>query len=144
MLVDLSDTTNWHHTETDHIIVEELIFNVNPTSQFVGLVEVGYLTNVDATGGDFYILYTLHEDKSANELVQTLDFRGIGLPMQDDHFFGPSSDADALFQTDVNLQGPDGNTSYPSGNGDLVMKVTRTNGNVDISIMVLYVTVGDV
>ncbi|KKM11737.1 hypothetical protein LCGC14_1720660 [marine sediment metagenome] len=49
-----------------------------------------------------------------------------------------------LFQTDVNLGGPDdpSTTTYPSGNGDLVMLIEQTAGAVDVSVTMIYETVG--
>ena len=44
----------------------------------------------------------------------------------------------SVFQTDVNLDGPDGNNSFPSGNGDLVMLVEVSAGTVDVSITLGY------
>jgi hypothetical protein len=141
MLIDLSDTTNWPHTATGHIIVSQIVFNINASTTFAGFIEIGFVDNVDATNGDFHVLYTGHEDKSSVPLAQVLDFQFFGVDLEVGEFFGPVSANDTAFQTDVNLIGPDGNASYPSGNGDMVMKITRTAGNVDVSVLVAYTTV---
>jgi len=49
-----------------------------------------------------------------------------------------------LFQTDVNLGGPDdpATITYPSGDGDLVLLVDRTAGSVSVSVTIIYETVG--
>lgn len=141
MLIDLSDTTNWPHTATGHIIVSQIVYNINPSTSFAGLIEIGFVNNVDATDGDFHIFYTGHEDKSPTELAQVLDFEWFGLDLEIGEFFGPVALNDTTWQTDVNLIGPDAATSYPAGNGDMVMKITRTAGNVDVSVLVAYTTV---
>ena len=46
----------------------------------------------------------------------------------------------AKWQTDVNLAGTDGNTSFPSGNGDLVMLVTATTSDVAVGLTIGYRT----
>jgi len=56
------------------------------------------------------------------------------------NFFGPITANDTTWQTDVNLQGPDGNTSFPSGNGDMVMLITQTAGDISVSLTVGYRT----
>lgn len=64
-----------------------------------------------------------------------------GMDLETNHWFGPTTADSTLFQTDVNLLGPDGNISFPSGAGDLVVIVERTAGAVDVSITLGYETV---
>jgi len=60
--------------------------------------------------------------------------------MTTDQWFGPTTANDATWQTDVDLTGPDGAVAYPSGDGDLVMKITRTASQTDVSVTILYTT----
>lgn len=138
MLIDLSDTTNWKHTETGHINLEYLIVEVDPDSGYLGEVKIGFLTNVDATNGDFNQIIDIDMARQSALLVENLNFGSHGLDCQTDHHFGPVTANSTLFQTDVNLEGPDAATSYPSGDGDLVMLVERSAGAVDVSITIGY------
>ena len=140
MLIDLSDTTNWKHTETNHINIEYMIIEVDPDSSYFGEIKFGFLTNVDGTDGDFNQILDIDMVKKSDLLVEVIDFGSHGFDCTTVHHFGPITANSALFQTDVNLKGPDGNTSYPSGDGDLVMLIERSAGIVDVSITLGYIT----
>jgi len=140
MVVDLSDTTNWPHTATGHIDIVYIILNVNPTATFVGDIELGFLTNVDATNGDLNAIMEVHMDKKQDSIFQMMNFGSFEMSLESEHWFGPITANDALWQTDVNLQGPDGNTSFPSGAGDLVMHVVATTSDVAVGLTVGYRT----
>lgn len=139
MIIDLSDTTNWPHTLTGHIVLEHLSININPTTAFRGDIEIGFLTDVDGTDGDFHRIYTYHLDQQGAEIVDQLPFFG-GMDLEEAEWFGPTSANDATWQDDVNIQGPDARSVYPSGDGDFVVKITQTAGNVDVAILVTYET----
>jgi len=140
MLVDLSDTTNWKHTNTGHVHIEYIILQVDPDATYLGEVQLGFLTNVDATNGDFNQIVSFDFAKKSDIFIENIAFGGFGLDCETDHHFGPIIANSALFQTDVNLLGPDGNTSFPSGNGDLVMIVERSAGEVNVTVTVGYET----
>lgn len=140
MLIDLSDIVNWPHTDTGYITIEYIIIEIDPDANFVGEVKLGFLSNVDATNGDFNQVLDVDMVRKADLLVETIDFGTHGMDLEKAHWFGPVTADSTLFQTDVNLLGPDGNTSYPSGNGDLVMIIERTAGAVDVSLSIGYET----
>ena len=141
MLVDLSDTTNWPHTNTDHIVIDYIILEAEPTTSFRGTIELGYLLNVDATNGDFVEVNGFDFTQKSDVLLEAVDFGSHGLHCTNNHHFGLTTANNTLFQTDVNLEGPDGNTSYPSGAGDLILFVTQTAGTVDVEVTIGYETV---
>jgi hypothetical protein len=138
MLIDLSDTTNWPHTETGHVNLEYIVLEVDPDASYLGEVKLGFLTNVDGTNGDFNQVFDVDMAKKSDLLVETINFGSHGMDLEITHWFGPTIANSTLFQTDVNLLGPDGATSYPSGDGDLVMLVERSAGTVDISVTMGY------
>ena len=144
MLIDLSDTTNWKHTNTGGIVIEYIILEVDPGTTFSGQVKLGYLSNVDATNGDVTTIFNVDMRRSASLLVENLNFGSHGLRCSSNTHFGPTESDSTLFQTDVNLEGPDGNSSYPSGDGDVVMIISGANtgnGAVNVSVTIGYETV---
>jgi len=143
MLIDLSDTTNWPHTNTGHIDILFFIVSTDPASNFAGDIELGFLSNVDATNGDLNELFEIHLEKQSDPSTFGFNYGAFGTALETAHFFGPITANDTTWQTDVNIQGPDGNTSFPSGAGDLVMLVTRTAGDISVSITVGYRTITD-
>ena len=138
MVVDLSDTTNWPHSKTGHLDLAYFILNTDPATSFEGDVELGFLTNVTATGGDFHGIFETHLDKKTEPFTFGLNFGSFGMDLELDHWFGPTTVASTLFQTDVNLLGPDGNTSYPSGNGDLTMIISVTTASIAVGLTIGY------
>ncbi len=142
MLIDLSDTTNWAHTNTGHINLEYILLEVDPDDSFVGEVKLGFLSNVDATNGDFNQVLDIDMVRKSDLLVENLDFGSHGMDLEENHHFGPITADSALFRTGVNLGGPDDpdTITYPSSDGDLVMLVERSGGAVDVSLTIGYET----
>jgi len=140
MIIDLSDTTNWPHTSTGHIDIAYILINVNPTATFAGDIELGFLTNVDATDGDFNGIYEIHMDKKQDSVNEMMNFGAFEMSLESAHWFGPISADDTNWQTDLNLQGPDGTTAFPAGNGDLVMLISVTTSEVAVGLTIGYRT----
>ncbi len=140
MLVNLSDTSNWKHTNTGHIYVLYMHLAVDPNSTYLGNIECGFLTNVDGDNGDFNRFVEIDMHRKSDVLVESFFFGGGGFDCETDHHFGPITANSTLFQTDVNLTGPNASTT-PSGNGDLCLVVGRDAGTVDVAITVGYQTV---
>lgn len=139
MLIDLSNnSSNWAHSDTGHINLEYFIIEIDPDDSYVGEIKIGFLSDVDATDGNFHQVLDLDMRRKADLLVENIDFGSHGMDLETDHWFGPTTANSILFQTDVNLLGPDGATAYPSGAGDLVMIIERTGGAVDVSITIGY------
>ncbi len=142
MLIDLSDTTNWKHTETGHINLEYLIIEVDPHANFLGEIKLGFLSSVDAANGDFNNILDIDMARKSELLVEIINFGTHGLDCETNHHYGPVIVDSTLFQTaGANILGPDGSTSHPSGAGDLCLVVDGDGTNVvDVSITVGYET----
>ena len=140
MVIDLSDTTNWPHTNTGHIDIVYIVLNVNPTATFSGDIQLGFLTNVDGTDGDFNGIMEIHMDKKQDSITQMMNFGAFELSLETAHWFGPTTTNDTTWQTDVDLIGPDGNASFPAGNGVLVMKIEVTASSVAVGMTIGYRT----
>lgn len=141
MLIDLSSVTTWPHTNTGHIDILFILITTDPTSTFSGDVELGFLQNVDATNGDLHEILEFHMEKKPEPDAFFVNYGGFGIALETDHFFGPIEADDTTWQTDVAIQGPDGATTHFSGDGDLVMHITRTAGDISVSITVGYRTI---
>jgi len=144
MLIDISDTSNWKHTNTDHIILKYAMLTIDPDTNYLGELQIGFLTNVDATNGDFNLIFDLDLAKKSDSTIIVMPFTGDGYHCQLTSHFGPITANSTLFQTDVNLGGPDdsGTLTYPSGNGDLVVLIKRSAGATDATLTLIYETIG--
>ena len=91
--------------------------------------------------GDFNQILDIDMRKKADLLVEIVNFGTEGLDCETTKHFGPIIVNSTLFQTDVDLEGPDTATDYPSGAGDLVMIVDGDGTNfVDVSLTLGYET----
>lgn len=142
MLIDISDTTNWKHTGTDHVIIDHILIEVDPDNSYLGEVKIGFLTEVDGDNGNFNQIIDFDMAKKSDLAIEDLKF-GTGFHCQASTHFGPMLVNSTLFQTDLDLGGPDdpGTITYPSGNGDLVTLIEVAAGTVDVSITLVYETV---
>lgn len=146
MLIDLSNTAVWKHANTNHIVLEYGVLEIDPDVNFVGEIKIGYLKNVDADNGDFVTLIDIDMRRKADLLVEPLDFGSHGLHCDDAHHFGPTITNSTLFRTGAGalLGGPDdpGTGAYSSGDGDLILLVSGADSDtVDISLTLGYETV---
>lgn len=140
MLISLGDTGKWKHTLKNLIHVVRFGINVNPSSSYRGDVSIGFLSNTTATTGNFHTLKTFHFDQAGNGLQAYLNLMGIPWILTTTHWFGPSTANDPAFGHNAQLMGPDGYTHFGCYNGDMVMRITRTAGNVDVGIVIGYYT----
>lgn len=143
MLIDISNTSAWKHTNTGEIIIEYINIQIDPTANFLGDIKIGFIEDVNATNGHFHQIFDVNMKRKSDLFFEGIDFGTHGLHCQDASHFGPT-ETSALFQTDLNLGGPDDPTTlaYPSGENDLVMIVDGDGTNlVDVSITIGYETV---
>lgn len=140
MVIDMSDGggANWKHPAgAGEIILKSTTINVNPAGGFMGDIELGFLSNVDSSNGDFTIVKAWHIERVTVEQINIFtEHSECNLSLA--RLFGPKTLNDVAFQTDVNLVGPNGG-NHPSGDGDLVLRVFDTDERgVDIGLSVCY------
>lgn len=143
-VIDLSNVAVWPHTNTGEIVLEYIILEVDPDTNFAGEVKLGFLTNVDGTNGDFNQILDVDMRRKADLFAEVIEFGSHGLHCLVASHFGPIIADSTLFQTDVNLGGPDdpATLSYPAGNGDVVMIIDGDGTNtVNVSLTIGYETV---
>jgi len=142
ILIDLSDTTNYHHTNTGYIHLEELFINVDADTNASYQVTVGWLENVDATDGDLYEITHLYGTKAVGQQKEIIrKFYPNGPKCSSS--YAVTSDItlnDTAFQTDVNMRTTLDPTTAdtPSGSGDLILRVNAGAGgaNTDFNVEV--------
>ena len=144
MLIDISNTSSWQHTNTGHVNLEYIIIEVDPDTNFKGEIKIGFLEDVGAESGDFYTVIDVDMKRKSALLVENLNFGSHGLDCESNHHFGPIIASSTLFRTSgADLGGPDdpATLTYPSGAGDLAMIVDGDGTNtVDVSITIGYET----
>jgi hypothetical protein len=157
ILVDLSDTANFPHTETGKIRLYRLDVDIERGENAVSgeyIVYIGVVLEVDATDGSTKWILAMHEEtdeESTDDVSRT--FRsykwdeGLDLEISAGALvwgISSSGDTDNVgWQTDVALDSPAGAANFP-GAGDLVMLVEETGGTGSLSICVTvqYITEG--
>jgi len=162
VLVDLSDATNYPHTNTTYLNLLGLKLNAEKLADGDFDIWVGVITEVDATNGSANWLHAFHLHHNANStdstdrFAQDVDFT-LGGAVADGlrceissgaqvGFIGNQSQAGHVnWQTDVGLTSPMGATSGDVGKpaaGDLVVWVEEVAdvGTLDFSITAIYET----
>jgi len=140
MLVDLSDTTDWPHTEVGNIDLCWVHGAIDPDAAFVGTLVIGYLLDVGAADGDFHHILGVSFVRKSDIWVANFDFGGdfghVGCV--DGGVYGETDGGDVTWRTaGADITGPAGDT-HPCGNGDLVAKLTVSAGNVSGSFTIGY------
>lgn len=145
MIVDLSDTTNWPHVNTGKIQIYNVKASFTLDSTFAGRFDLGWLSGVTATNGDLNHIHSWRFDSvsTGTAFGDELNFGGEGMFFECNtaYWFGLTSADDTTWQSDVNLTGPNGNASFPAGNGDLVCRIDRTAGTLSFGLTVTYRTI---
>lgn len=140
VLIDLSDTTNFPHSNSTNLCIIGYQISINPDINFVGQILIGFLENVDATNGDFKPLLCWKLEKRSTNITDGLVFNSP-ICVIPSNFLVPGNIDDTTWQTDTALASPLDNTApYTTapGDGDLVMKVVRTAGEVNIGVTIKY------
>jgi hypothetical protein len=142
IIIDISDTANYAHDKTGFAHLESVTIDTDATSNAAYTLELGFLANVDATNGDFYTVHKLVATKTAGQIksFQLIDYPN-GAQFNLDKFTTASKSLnDTSFQTDTNLATTLDPTTAdtPSGNGDVVLRVTVTAGTVSVILGMSY------
>ena len=141
ILIDLSDTTNYPHDNTDWIHTTNLTLAVAGSSTADYVLELGFLENVDGTDGDFHRIFKVDGNKKAGNSFNIPISQAPEAPkLKASTFTGPVALNQTAFQTDVNLASTLDPTAVdtPSGSGDMAMRVTMNAGSINVNLMIGY------
>lgn len=142
ILVDRSDLTNYHHLYENELHMEWIEIEVDSDNTGEYFVSWGFLDNVDASGGDRYVIDHISGSKTAGNSIHIHKNFGIHGPVMDPNKVTTHniSVADTSYQTDVNLPSTLDPTSAntPSGTGDIVVEATIISGSVNLAITFQY------
>ncbi len=145
MVIDSDNQSGaWPHPGVvpgEAVEIRYIWIQVHPDNSFVGDVILGFLSNVDATAGDFNCLYTWHVERAKTSIVEFYDQSWNPVRCSAEYHLGPITADDTDFEGDVAIGAPDGN-SYLPANNDIVLDITRTGGALDVSIMIGYIMHG--
>lgn len=146
ILIDLSDTTNWPHSDTDVIHIEYIDAQVDSDTN--GQYDIGFyfLEDCDATDCRSVMFWSASGSKSTGNNLEAQIVWDRNGPVLKTGAGGVISsmrnDADTNYQTDVNLctiLSP-GAATTPPGNGDAIIEVDWQAGSFDLDFNVSYHT----
>lgn len=144
ILVDLSDTTNYKHSNTNNIILEEIYIEVDAEVNADYVVEIDFLANVGAADSDVYEITHVEGTKTVGQQKEVIR-----------KFYpnGPKCNSANMLTTDITLNDTTVNTatslkstyipgaaSTAPGDGDLILRINagaggaNTNFNVEINL----------
>lgn len=157
VLVDLSDATNFPHTDTTNVWLKKLIIDGEKDSDSEYDIKVGVVTEVDASDGSVDWIYVAHLEHTDNPTDSTDRFykdpdwcqggdpRGLNCTVSGSAttyiVTNITDSGDTGWQTDTGLTSPAGSSA--PGAGDLVVRVESQaagTGTIDATIIALYDT----
>lgn len=144
VIVDMSDTVNYKHIAGEYAHLEWVEIQIDSDNTGAFTAGLGFVENVDASGGDRYIVKHWSGDKTAgNSFQELVNLYPNGWRMISSHVTTHEvSLADAGYQADVLLPStlnPTAADTYP-GDGDVVLEVTVEAGSVNMSFELSYHT----
>jgi len=147
VLVDLSDTTNYHHVETDRMHILGFHITAIPSTTGNWSIHIGMISEVDASNGTADWFYgirfsqILYVDSNRDFSLGGINGEGLALISVGDapaRFVTNDQQAGSInWQTDVGLASPLGAAGGATGKpgvGDLVMLVTENSGSSTLSV----------
>jgi len=141
-LIDISDLSGYPHSNTGYGHLEWVNISVDSDTNGDYTLSIGYLENVDATDGDFKEVFSITRSKQTGNSFGGFFNMAPNGPRGSNGFVATSVSSlnDIAFQTDVNLATTlsPGATATPSGNNDLVLRVTRNAGTIKVSVQAGY------
>jgi hypothetical protein len=142
ILIDISDTTNYPHSNTTYAHVEWVQLEVDGSAAAAYTVNFGFLENVDTDNGDRYVVKHWSGTRTAGQSIRQLDnLYPNGWRMRSGSLATHAiSLNDANYQTDVNLPttlSPGAAATAP-GDGDVILEVIVTAGTIDIAVELGY------
>lgn len=143
ILVDLSDTTNWHHDQTGRIDISYIGMQVDKTNATTGKVSLGIITAIDGTNATIkYFSSIIFDNSSDTHLTRDRNFATSQIK---GGFSGGAltkittndSETTASVNTAGTLNSASGSSVTPAV-GDIIIKMSWTVGSYGTSIFALY------
>jgi len=141
VLVDLSDPTNYPHTETGRVDIDWIIVDYLGDNACVGSIEVGFIASITSSNADWHSLAKAHLDKKETERPIQINFNPQHIVCSTaEHLSGGTMfhNDDTTFQDDTALTATCA-TATPAV-GDLICKVTLSAGSVGFALTIGYHT----
>lgn len=146
ILVDLSDTTHWPHTDTTALHLEFLDMQVDASSTAAWEIHLVWLDNCSVASCDSYPVFGASGNKTTgNNLETQIAWQQAGPILKPGFPAFLSSHTilgDTTYQTDVPLRSAYiiGSASTFPGSGDLLLQVVVTAGSINIHCNLAYHT----
>ena len=151
VVIDLSDTTNWKHTETGQINISSIKLDIDKAAASTTTVKMGVVNFVDSSTGSVTWFYAKESalNVSNSNAVDFLSYVPNYLRLKVNPASTPQTDGttpyllsndttsgSTTYQTDVNLPSPAGVTA--PGAGDVILAVTNGTAAVTVNVEVQY------
>lgn len=136
IIVDLSDTTNFPHSNTGYLVISRLKVALELASNSVGTVKIGVITRINGTNADLDFFFAVPFEKSAVRRVLSInDFspnrRKLELSGEVPVNFitNVRSDAVAAVNTGATLGSPRGSGTVTPAVGDIIAFYDHNSGS---------------
>lgn len=143
VLIDISDTTNYPHSNTGWVHLANMIINIDATADADYTLDLGFLEDIDGTNADFHSVYRVSGTKKAGVNHDISIVQNPEAPkLEKTRFLGKVTSDVTAFNTGTNLATTrDPSTAdTPPGQGDMVLRATRVAGSLSLTVLVGYHT----
>ncbi len=111
LLVDLDNGSGaWLHPAMTLLEIRSLWVELDPDTNFLGDIQLGFLENVDTDNGDFHCVFSWHFERRSDILTASYDQTWSTILCGSGYHFGAVDLNSATWQTDVAIGAPDNNT----------------------------------
>jgi len=154
VVIDLSDSTNWPHSETGEIRVSWLKVSLDKAAASTETIKLGVVNFVNASTGTVTWFYSLPSgyNVSNTNVVDTINYAPAWLNLrvnpanQDDAGTTPyilsndKTDGSTTYQNDVSLPTTYGTDAAP-GYGDVILYVDNSDAkDINVTVEIIYQT----
>lgn len=140
ILIDLSNTTDYPHSNTTWIHTANIIMNIaGDASSSRYLIEIGWIEDINASNSHFHKIFAIEGTKQAGDHDIIITQNPEAPKLKATGFLGPAETVTAFDTGTTHLDSLDQTTgTVTPADGDMVMRVTNITGGVTVNIMVGY------
>lgn len=143
-LIDLSDTTNFHHSGTGRVDISLISMGIDRDATATGSARIGVITAIDGVDADIsYFFRILFNNSTISQISRDINYSPSQLKCGVSggaltRMITNDTETTASVNTGVSLNSPRGSSTVTPAVGDIVIKMDRTLGTYGLRCTALF------